>query len=393
MDSTAEVASQNGEAKKVPVDQARYRAAVKATMKKREPGSDGVWRRVEPSEEEVERFLFETAMYGLNPLAGQIYATWEDGVMKTVAHIDGLRLLAERTGLYDGQEAVEWCDQEGNWTDYWAGNDHPLAARVRVYKKGARAPTTGTANWHDFAPKSTEGAGALWSSVDGMPAHMLGIRAEALALRKAFPSELSGLYTAEELEIAPPAEDPGPPAEAQAPAPPEQAARPAAPAPERSPAPEPEPERAPVPAPERPPEPVQSAGALFAAPEPASPPPGTEPGPAAIVDSPASQPSGAPALPGRKRSLAEAVESAEYARLRVDLVAALFDQTPERLSEQQREEMAALLAEAGEAAVTPVELERACKVMLREGDLQARVTALRQWVGERARRAAGSEPS
>jgi hypothetical protein len=107
-----------------------------------------------------------------------------------------MRTLAERTGRSDGQGDPEWCDAEGNWTDYWAGEDTPIAARVRVHRKGTKVPTTGTANWRDFAPQGDAGADSLWNKVGGKPAHMLSIRAEALALRKAFPSQLSGLYTA-----------------------------------------------------------------------------------------------------------------------------------------------------------------------------------------------------
>ena len=197
MNVVAAPPSSNGTGPKFGADV--YRKAVKASMKKKDPATS---RRVDPTEQEVDRFLMEASLYGLEPLAGQIYASWEDGVMKAVTTVDGLRLLAERTGRYDGQSDPEWCDKDGNWTDFWTGEAEPLAARVRVHKKGTEVPTTGTANWHDFAPQGTVGADSLWSVLGGKPAHMLSIRAEALALRKAFPSELSGLYAAEELGIS-----------------------------------------------------------------------------------------------------------------------------------------------------------------------------------------------
>jgi RecT family len=344
MNSTAELASHNGEAR-VAVD--RYRAAVKATMNKREPALGGGWERVDPSEEEVGRFLMEAAIYGLEPLAGQIYASWDDGVMRAVTNIDGLRLLAERTEKYDGQDDPEWCDKEGNWTDYWSGADHPLAARVRVHKKDTKAPTTGTANWHDFAPKTEEGSGSLWSMVGGKPAHMLSIRAEALALRKAFPAELSGLYTAEELGISFGSGEPKAPG-AGAPAP---------------------------------------SAALTPIVRGAPSSRGGEQ-PDAVVDRPPGQ-NEVPAAPARPRTLAEMLESGDYDKLRDDLVAALFDRSPARLDEQQRQRLVVVLGEAEEAAITPVELERMCKVALRASDVAARGTVLTEWVQERRRRADG----
>jgi hypothetical protein len=358
MSPLAEAPSRNGDGPKL--DFSRYRDAVKATMKKHDPA---VMRRVEPTDEEVDRFLMEASLYGLEPLAGQIYASWADGPMKALTTIDGLRVLAERTGRYDGQSEPEWCDKDGNWTDFWSGEEQPLAARVRVHKKGTKVPTTGTANWHDFAPTGTVGADSLWTMGAGKPAHMLSIRAEALALRKAFPSELSGLYTAEELGIS-------------------LAALGAATE---------EPSSAAV---------ATDAPAAPSAPPPASPPPLSAPvsppapgsgleEPTVIVDAAAEQPRGAPARPQVKRTLAEALGSGEYQRLRGELTETLFDQLPDRLTDEQSETLAATLADAEGAGITPVELERLCKVALQEGkdSLEIRSRALLEWIAERRRKA------
>lgn len=383
MPATAEAPSRNGDGPKR--EAVRYREAVKAKMKKYEVGPGGVAQRVTPKETEVDQFLLECQLYELEPLAGQIYAVWENGVMRAVTTIDGLRSLAERTGLYAGQGDPEWCDQDGNWTDYWAGEDVPLAARVRVSRKDSEVSTTGTANWHDFAPQGDAGADALWNKTSGKPAHMLSIRSEALALRKAFPAQLSGLYTAEELGISlaaigggeEPGEGPsavahdvpasaGPPPPAPAPAPPPSA--PAAP-----PAP---PAAAPPP-----PAPAPAASAPPAEPE--------DEGPAVIVDDAAEQPSGAPARPAAKRTLSEALASGEYQRLRGELTEALFGQMPDRLTDEQSEVLAAALAEAEEAGITPVELERLCKVALNEGkdNVEVRSRALLEWISERHQKA------
>ncbi|HEX7244097.1 MAG TPA: recombinase RecT [Solirubrobacterales bacterium] len=366
MSAIAEAPSRNGDGPKH--DAVRYREAVKATMKKYEAGPDGAGRRVAPEEHEVDQFLFECRLYGLEPLAGQIYAVWENGSMRAVATIDGMRLLAERTGLYEGQSDPEWCDAEGNWTDYWSGGGVPAAARVRVHRKGAKVPTTGTANWDDFAPQGEVGADSLWDKESGKPAHMLSIRAETLALRKAFPAQLSGLYTAEELGISLTAIGGG--TEPSSSAPPVAGDVPPSPV-------------APPPAASAPPSPlpVSSPGT----------PPTTSEGevPAVLVDEAAEQPSGPPARPAAKRTLADALESGEYRRLRGELAEALFGQLPDRLTDEQSEDLAAVLCEAEGAGITPVELERNCKVALRDGkdNLEDRSRALREWIAERRRKA------
>lgn len=361
MSATAEAPSRNGDGAKH--DALHYREAVKAKMKKYEPGPEGAGRRVMPDEKEVDQFLLECRIYNLEPLAGQMYAVWENGSMRAVATIDGMRLLAERTELYDGQSDPEWCDAGGKWTDYWSGEDTPIAARVRVHRKGTKVPTTGTANWHDFAPQGSAGADSLWNKVGGKPAHMLSIRAEALALRKAFPSQLSGLYTAEELGISLTAVGGGGEAGSSA------AVAVDVPAAPSSPPPSP----------------------------PAASPPAQattleglgEGGPAVIVDAAEGQPSGAPARPATKRTLAEVLASGEYERLRGDLTEALFDQMPDRLTDEQSEQLAAALAEAEEAGVTPVELERLCKVALKEGkgNVEVRSRAVLEWISERHQKA------
>jgi phage recombination protein Bet len=369
MSATAEAPSRNGDGAKHDV--LRYREAVKAKMKKYVVGEGGVSRRVVPEEKEVDQFLLECRIYDLEPLAGQIYAVWENGVMCAVATIDGMRLLAERTELYDGQSDPEWCDSDGNWTDYWAGEDTPIAARVRVHRKGTKVPTTGTANWHDFAPQGDAGADSLWNKVGGKPAHMLSIRAEALALRKAFPSQLSGLYTAEELGISLAAIGGGEESGGSAAVAVDVPAATAAPLPPSTPPP------AAPPAP------------AAAAPAPAEPEgPGAE-APSVIVDAAEGQPSGAPARPAAKRTLVEALVSGEFERLRGELTQALFDQMPDRLTDEQSAELATTLAEAEGAGITAVELERRCKVALKEGkgNVEARSRELFEWISERLQKA------
>ncbi len=125
--------------------------------------------------------------------AGNWIDLWK---MTVETSIDGLRLGAERSGKYLGQSEAR----------YETDNYGPVSATVIVYKLGPNGQTLqfpGQARFTEYAQYTGFGEkrrlNNMWAE---KPYLMLAKCAEALALRKAFPDELSGLYTPDEMGSA-----------------------------------------------------------------------------------------------------------------------------------------------------------------------------------------------
>lgn len=156
------------------------------------------------TDDELKLFLAVCHGAKLNPFLRQVHLVkrWDKKTGREVGTIqvgiDGFRATAEQTGAYAGSDDVVY---EGEKTLNIAGKEItvPDKATVTVHKvvAGQRYPFTATARWDEYYPG--ERTGFQWHA---RPYLMLGKCGEALALRKGFPSQLSGIYTPEEMSQA-----------------------------------------------------------------------------------------------------------------------------------------------------------------------------------------------
>ena len=143
------------------------------------------------TDNELKMFLHQCSRTGLDPLSKQIHFIKRGGRATIQAGIDGLRAIAERTGKYAGNDDYVYNDTKTMY-EMSSKGELPKTATATVYKivDSVRVEFSATALWDAYCPQGKESF--MWNK---MPYLMLGKCAEALALRKAFPNDLSGIYS------------------------------------------------------------------------------------------------------------------------------------------------------------------------------------------------------
>ena len=158
------------------------------------------------SKEEMQLFANVCTRTKLDPFARQIYPMkrWDSvkrcEVLSFQISIDGFRVVAERNGNYAGQVGPHWCAEDGVWKDVWLSAQAPHAARVGVLRKDFKEPLFSVAKYTEYAQKTKDGK--IVSMWEKMAANQIAKCAEALALRRAFPNDLSGFYSVDEMAQA-----------------------------------------------------------------------------------------------------------------------------------------------------------------------------------------------
>lgn len=159
------------------------------------------------TEAEMQLYFYDCKRRGVHPLDRLIHFTKRGGRYAPVTSIDFFYQRAHASEQFAGQDETVFKGQPGK---------DGFEATVRVYRQRPgfeKAGWSATARWAEYFPGDQ--MGHMWRK---MPNRMLEKCAEALALRKAFPAELQGLYVKEEMdqvgvEVAPaqkPAEQPKP---------------------------------------------------------------------------------------------------------------------------------------------------------------------------------------
>jgi phage recombination protein Bet len=148
--------------------------------------------------DELSLFLHQCKRTGLDPFARQIYAIHRKSggqdKMTIQTSIDGFRVIAERSGDYGGQDEPVFTYKPDGSIE---------SAKVTVYRfhgQNRYPAAVGVAFWDEYCQRDY--AGNPTAMYAKMPRVMLSKVAEALALRKAYPQDLSGLYTTEEMNQA-----------------------------------------------------------------------------------------------------------------------------------------------------------------------------------------------
>ncbi|MBD2653132.1 recombinase RecT [Synechocystis sp. FACHB-383] len=162
-----------------------------------------------PTDSELSLYGMVCSRLKLDPFAKHIYAIQRKGKWSFEPSIDGLRAIAERTGLYAGSDEPLYDEGLTAYEFLAANRKIPRVCKITVWKivQGIRCPFTGTATYDEYCQKYDGKATGKWQE---SPLNMMSIAAERQALRKGFPQcnsaqdEVNNVVEAIEVEAADP---------------------------------------------------------------------------------------------------------------------------------------------------------------------------------------------
>lgn len=130
---------------------------------------------------ELALFIEHCKATRLNPYKREVWAIKAGGRLQVMTGINGFLSIANNHPMFDGMEVEVDDDQK------------PTKATCKVYRKDRRFPAVGVALLKEYG-KDTP----IWRQ---MPRVMLTKVAKSIAIREAFPMELNGLYSEEEMPL------------------------------------------------------------------------------------------------------------------------------------------------------------------------------------------------
>lgn len=142
------------------------------------------------TQSEFELFLMMARRMRLDPLLRQLYFIKYKDKVSYVTSIDSYRIIAHRTEQFAG------TDEPMYTYDPSAQNKKPTHCSIVVYRlvQGIRCGFAAKVKFSEYDTNQNN-----WAK---MPETMIAKVAEAHALRKAFPQDLAGVYTQEEMDQA-----------------------------------------------------------------------------------------------------------------------------------------------------------------------------------------------
>lgn len=136
---------------------------------------------------EFQMFLQFAKSTGLNPFKKELWFLKANGQVQMMTGINGFYSIANSHPMFDGIE-----------TELFFNPDKTILKAVsKTWRKDRKYPSTAEAYWVEYAKPYGN-----WKTMGRV---MISKCAESMSLRKAFPQEMNGLYTQEEMpaEYAP----------------------------------------------------------------------------------------------------------------------------------------------------------------------------------------------